>query len=99
MPAGSGITGVKFERVGCGSAKFPGTIEFDSYRAPVWGDLFIKGGRTWLYNSGINQHATSQDVLDYIARPDGTGTVPEPVPMALIGLGLLAVGVLRRRIC
>lgn len=77
---------------------------FRSNRVPTWGDFYAKGGRdSWLKNSGFNDLdpldlSPSADVTNKILRPDtGYTPVPEPSTMILMGLGLAAAGVVRRR--
>jgi hypothetical protein len=72
------------------------TITFDSDRAPVWGDFYAKGGtESFAYNRDLGQN--SNDILGYIARPDGMTVVPEPSTYALMAAGLMALGFVRRR--
>ena len=90
MPAP--ITGVKFD---FGS----NTYEFTSNRNPVWGDFYTKGGvDSAAWNDGLENHA-SEDVMDFIARPDGPPdqVIPEPATFLMIGGGLLVVGLIRLR--
>lgn len=81
------------------------TVEFDSDRAPVWGDFYAKAGNGTsngfsLYNGGCCGDLVSDSVLDFVARPDSvkaTVTLPEPATIALLGLGLLGAGIQARR--
>ncbi|QNN21241.1 hypothetical protein HED60_02810 [Planctomycetales bacterium ZRK34] len=101
-----GITGaVKFdaghELFG---SDYNGTLyfKFDSNRAPVWGDVFLKAkdALTNLY-FGDSMHVDGDDISGYIARPDGD-TPPEtplvPTPASLpAGLLMLGAMLLSRR--
>lgn len=88
------------------------TVEFDSNRYPVWGDLAVKDGggdgvcpepgtTNAVCNLGMYDH-NIEDILAFIATPDSelippTG-IPVPAAVWLFGSGLLGmVGVARRR--
>jgi hypothetical protein len=95
MPAA--IFGVKFSEFGAGS---PNTFSFTSNRAPVWGNVYLRdGGNAYAYNAGLTNMSSSL-MSDFVARPDGFGNdtqVPEPASFALLGGGLLVLGMIRRR--
>lgn len=84
FPVGYSIFGIKIN---------PGesdTVEFDSYRLPMWGDFYVKGGpESFAYNSGL-------------VNPDGAFIlVPDtkyvPLPGAIL-LGILGLGVVGIRL-
>lgn len=86
FPAGQEIVGVKFNF----SGESPLAISFQSNRAPVWGDFYLKGGSgSFAYNPGLLDH-TSMNVRDFIARPNGI--VPEPASVVSMALGFGLVG-------
>lgn len=84
---------------------------FRSNRIPTWGDFYAIGGSEngnagvygAMWNTGFNDPdpldlSPSADVTNKILRPDtGYTPVPEPSTMILMGLGLAAAGVVRRR--
>ena len=94
FPNTNSIIGVKFDETPGGD---PMVIEFTSNRAPVWGDIYVKGGSTsYAYNTGLTNHL-STNVLDFIARPNGV--IPEPSTLALCGTAIFAgLGMGLRRI-
>jgi PEP-CTERM motif len=98
--------GVRFAPV-VSSTQLPITVAFDSDRTPIYGDFYVKagqgvvghGGAAW--NSGNTSANNSTAAIDFIPRPD-TGTVnesatPEPASFLLLGGGLVALGLVRRR--
>jgi hypothetical protein len=95
FPSGGSIAGVKFD-VGSGSA--PLTFSFDSLRAPMWGDLYFKGGSdSFAYNAGLENHSL-ESTNAFVAVVDTVGApIPEPISLLSIGSGLILLGVLARR--
>lgn len=87
FPVGTSIVGVTFE------TDDPGTsfvLSFTSNRAPVWGDIYLKGGSaSYVYNAGLLDRE-SESIAAFIARPNGV-LVPEPTSLVLIGVGPLAL--------
>lgn len=84
---------------------------FDSNKAPVWGDFYIKDGKdggneVYAYNStfgdGLHEHdpLANGSVGYKILRPDTfTTTIPEPSTLLLLGSALAMAGSVRRFIC
>jgi hypothetical protein len=81
---------------------------FYSNRVPTWGDFYAIGGNpagAWgtMWNAGFYDPdpmtgPTNGTIGNKILRPDTEYTVvPEPSTMLLMGLGLAAAGVVRRR--
>lgn len=100
------IFGIKFS----GAAGDTYTVEFDSDRAPMWGNFYAKDGKmprtdivNYAYNNGL-ANLTSENILDFIAVPDTVGNgddeepvIPEPMTLGLVGIGLGMTGLVWRR--
>jgi hypothetical protein len=105
---GNSNLGLPADILGVEFTNLPGSttviLTFNSTRAPVWGDFYLKGGQQYVYNQGNGRHAIDSNPLDFIARPDPAGTdpiseTPEPGSFGLAGGGLALLGAraLRRR--
>ena len=93
------ISGVKINTSGDASGNL--VYSFLSDRAPVWGDIYLKGASTFFaYNVGLEtENRLSNDIGLFIARPDTQpmSTVPEPSTYALMATGLVGVVAAARR--
>ena len=96
--------GIKFDNA-CGGTSI--YIRFDSPREPVWGDIYIKGGQTEIWNAGFVNPDTDPlvparncSVGYHVLVPDTNGgVVPEPGGITVLGIGLPSLlACLRRRI-
>ncbi len=97
------LYGIKFENF-----SNPGqpTIEFDSTRAPIWGDFYSKDGKNnqndvFAYNTGFGTDPTltTTDFTPWIPIPDtGDGfVIPEPRTWLILTLCLAIVAVLKHK--
>lgn len=77
------------------------TYTFLSDRNPVWGNFYAKKAQDGLWNLGLEAaYSGSDNTLYFIPRPDtdsATPEIPEPGTLALLGAGLAAFALLRRR--
>lgn len=88
------IYGVKFD-------EGLSTYTFVSDRNPVWGNFYAKKANDGLWNLGLEtEFSGSSNTLYFIPRPDTdspAGQIPEPGTLFLLGAGLVALGLIRRR--
>ena len=98
MP-GNGMYGIKFDTQGT-------VFTFVTYKDPVWGDFYAKGGNShssaghneaWNANFGSDPDAGDSDFSGWIATPNGGHVIPEPASMLLLGSGLLGFAGIRRK--
>ncbi len=93
-----GVYGIKFNNSGTSYAANPFIISFVTWREPVWGDIYVKdGNQGQAWNKGFT-YATTADSSWYVARPDGSATVPVPAAVWLLGAGLIGLVGIRRRV-
>ncbi len=99
------IWGVKFDTGGVTDMT---VVSFDSTRAPVWGDSYVKdgmmGGAAW--NAGFTNPDTDPiaaaadgSIDSHLLVPDTSVTSPVPSPAAIVlsALGTVLIGWLRRK--
>jgi hypothetical protein len=85
-----------------------GSLTITSDRAPMWGDVYAKGGSDqYAYNVMFGydpnpqfDYSTALSSLganDWALVPDTTTSVPEPATMLLFGTGIFCLGVFGRK--
>jgi len=98
------VYGIKFDDLSGGTER----IIFDSWRAPVWGDFYAKGGKkcgsaSAAWNTGFTDPdpdvvPSSGSQYSHILVPDTvTEPIPEPATVTLLGLGIGLAYIRRRR--
>ncbi len=104
-----GITGaIKFDYGGGEGISYA----FDSNRAPVYGHLAVKdgggsatcanapggvGNTQIACNNGLLAASDTENITDYVARPNGVSQIPVPAAVWLFGSGLLGLAGIARR--
>jgi len=96
-----GITGaVKFDLGADGTVVY----SFTSNRLPVYGHFRLKAGSSSFANNTGFDDETSENILDFIARPDTVVITTQEMPTAdapstflLMGMGITSLAAFRRR--
>ena len=99
MPAD--LYGMKFDEIELDNF----TFSFDSTRNPIWGDFYAKDGggndnsSVHAFNTGFGTDPTLGDApfTNWIPIPDSNVVTPEPATFLLLGSGLGAAFLKRRR--
>jgi hypothetical protein len=99
------VYGIKFDEASGNTT----SIEFDSFRAPKWGDFYSKDGLSGGYgqNSAWNAGFTAGDtdpldpagdgsVENHLLVPDTRTVIPEPGTLLLLGAAAVGLLALRR---
>lgn len=84
-------------------------FSFDTWRAPVWGDVYAKGGRhavgtdavggfTYAYNTGLTVEDVDLNDGYHVAVPNGYAVSDPGVTAALLGLAMAGIDRMRRRL-
>jgi hypothetical protein len=91
FPAGTTINGIKID-TGDPDGTKDLIVSFSSQRAPMWGNMYFKGGSdSYAYNIGLASPA-SDSILDFIPVVDTSGpVVPEPGSVFLMLTGTAAL--------
>ena len=92
-PSSKEIYGIKFD-----TGELSTTYQLSTYRSPVWGNFYTKGGNhkgqfVHAYNNALAvDNFDSDEKIDFIVRPNGTPIVPEPGSVVLFLTGSAALG-------
>ena len=72
-------------------------LMFFSNRLPNFQNIFVKSGAGDVFNAGLGNELTSENVFDFVPLPDTARVIPAPAALPA-GLALMGLVALRRRI-
>jgi hypothetical protein len=99
------LSGIKFDE----ASGLTTQVQFDTFRAPVWGDFYAKDGSVggdWstAWNAGFTagdtdplDPASDGSIENHLLVPDTRTVIPEPTSLLLLGIGAVGLRLVRRR--